>query len=300
MPFMDRIGAAVHVDLPAAGGVLRADARRRRARAQPREAAGRVHHRRHHRQRAAQRARPGARDVSKGGDGRPRQRRQGLRRRAGARSADPFYYRPDHDAPTHPGALAQAQKTVQGGRAEAPVVPAGRQPRRARPGRGPAHAARSTRSPPATGWSRPRPGPAAAARRGERQQAVERVLGGDLPLDTVTTPPTPTAASSRPARPSAASATRHGLHGRPRHQASERSWSTPSTATAPRQARINPAQLAWLRPGTDARDRWVVVFSHNPLTHEALAILDRAPQRRRHHRRQLAQEPHRRSTTATG
>ncbi len=44
------------------------------------------------------------------------------------------------------------------------------------------------------------------------------------------------------------------------------------------QARINPAQLEWLRAQlAQAGDRWVVVFSHNPLTEEALAVLDEHP-----------------------
>jgi hypothetical protein len=43
------------------------------------------------------------------------------------------------------------------------------------------------------------------------------------------------------------------------------------------QARINPAQLEWLRQKLNATDRWVVVFSHNPLTDEALAVLDTDP-----------------------
>ena len=56
---------AVHVDLPPAGGVLHADARRGRPRAQPADAAGRLRHRRHHGQRAAQRAHDGARDAAR-------------------------------------------------------------------------------------------------------------------------------------------------------------------------------------------------------------------------------------------
>ena len=42
------------------------------------------------------------------------------------------------------------------------------------------------------------------------------------------------------------------------------------------QARINPGQLEWLRSQLET-DRWVVVFSHNPLTDEALRILDADP-----------------------
>ena len=44
------------------------------------------------------------------------------------------------------------------------------------------------------------------------------------------------------------------------------------------RARITPEQLVQLQAQLDAAgDRWVVVFSHNPLTEEALQILDRHP-----------------------
>jgi hypothetical protein len=42
------------------------------------------------------------------------------------------------------------------------------------------------------------------------------------------------------------------------------------------QARINPQQLAWLDRQL-ATTRWVLLFSHNPLTPEALQVLDRHP-----------------------
>jgi hypothetical protein len=43
------------------------------------------------------------------------------------------------------------------------------------------------------------------------------------------------------------------------------------------QARISAQQVAWLREQLTNTDRWVVVFSHNPLTPEALAALDASP-----------------------
>jgi hypothetical protein len=39
------------------------------------------------------------------------------------------------------------------------------------------------------------------------------------------------------------------------------------------QARINPQQIEWLERQLDT-DKWVVVFSHNPLTDAALQALD--------------------------
>ena len=91
-----------------------------------------------------------------------------------ADSADPFYYRPDHDAPTHAGAIEQAQKPFKAAGPEGALVPARRQPRRARPGRGPAHARdrRVRHRRPA----RPQPGPepAPAHARGRRQAGRRR------------------------------------------------------------------------------------------------------------------------------
>jgi hypothetical protein len=43
------------------------------------------------------------------------------------------------------------------------------------------------------------------------------------------------------------------------------------------QARINPDQVAWLKRELSTTDRWILVFSHNPLTPEALSALDANP-----------------------
>ena len=165
-------------------------------------------------------------DTLDGKTRRPRQRRPGYDGVQDADSADPFYYRPDHDAPAHPGAIDAGAEAVQG---------AG--PERAR---GTRWSATTTCSPRAR--SRPRraidafatgdrlvpsldPDLRAADARGRRQAGRRRGRSpAPVPLDTrphARRPDPPPQRARRGRAPR--SATRHGLHGRPRHRASERS-----------------------------------------------------------------------------
>ena len=218
MPFLDRIGDAVHLDLPPAGGVL----------AQTLDAAVR----------ALNREKPqavfvtgditdnaqrneldaGARDA----EGRRRSTptaAPGLRRRAGRRLGRPVLL-PPRPRRAHPPRRARA----------------GAEPFKARGLKAPWYPLVGNHDVLAQGEVPPTPQidafatgdrlvaelrPATCApptRRGRRASRRSRaILSGAVPLDTVrTSRPTRTAVSSRPARPSAGSATRHGLHGRPR------------------------------------------------------------------------------------
>ena len=289
---------AVHLDLPPAGGVLHAGARRRGARAQPRAPAGRVRDRRHRRQRAGERARRWRSTTLNGGARRPRQRRARLRRRAGRRTPPtrsttaPTTTRPRHPGRARPPRSARSRPPG----CDAPWYPLRRQPRRARPGRGPADAgdrrvrhrrpARRRRSTRACARRATRPAP--GGRRRACSPAASRGRTGTVPADPhrrLLTPGRGRAAARRRRRARARRADGlmdYTVDVGPRVRGDRARHRRPRRRR--RRASSRPAQLAWLRGAARAApaDRWVVVFSHNPLDasdggEAALRALDADP-----------------------
>ena len=210
-----------------------------------------------------------------------------------ADSADPFYYRPDHDAPAHPGALQQAQRSFKAEGLQAPWYPLV----------GNHDVLAQGEVPPtpeidafATGDRLvPSLDPRIEPPREEvdAKQAVAGLLADQYALDTIEVP----ADAQRKLNAPGEAERRLG------HEDMDYTADVGESVRAilidtvnrdgTSQARINPGQLARLREQLDgAGDRWIVVFSHNRLTEEALAGARSIPARRRHDRRQLAHEPH--------
>ena len=161
-----------------------------------------------------------------------------------ADSADPFYYRPDHDAPAHPGALAQAQRPFRAAgldapwyalvgnhdvlaQGEVPVDAGDRRLRHRRPA-GPALDPELVRLVPRDEAT-------------AEQAVADLLLGGASALDTIEVPADPERRLSRPARPSSGSAQRD--HGRPRPGRAR----DPGRHRQPRRhgsrGRVTPAQI---------------------------------------------------------
>jgi hypothetical protein len=208
-----------------------------------------------------------------------------------ADSADPFYYRPDHDAPRHPGVLDAAQRPFRAAGLRAPWYPL--------------------------------VGNHDVLAQGEvvPTAAIDAVATGSI-LTTSVDPGfrPPTAEATAPAAVTAA--LERGVPGRTvtvtpddgrrlltADEAVRRLAAAGARGTAVRAGRLDyavdvgpcvrailldtvrrdgtsqgelePAQLAWLRDQLAAAgDRWVVVFTHNPLdatSSEALDILDADP-----------------------
>ena len=268
---------AVHVDVPPAGGVLHAGARRGDPRAQPQRpqavfVTGDITDNAQRNELDLALADAARRHVNPD-CGAPR-----LRRRPGRRLRRPLLLPPRPRRPRPPGrARSRPSARSRPTGLDAPVVRAGRQPRRARAGRGPADAGdrRVRDRRPARPDARPRdrepPRDEVVAQAGRRR----RCSPTSTRSTRSTSPPTRSAGSS-PGRGRARLGQRPTR--RPRPATCARSSSTPSTATARARARIDAgADRPAAHAARAAGDRWVVVFSHNPLTEEALRRLDAHP-----------------------
>jgi predicted MPP superfamily phosphohydrolase len=203
--------------------------------------------------------------VLKGGEADPDSGAKGYRGVQQADQADPFYYRPDHDAPTHPGTLEQAQKPFRAEGLKAPfsVLPGNHDVL-------------------VQGEVPPTPKLNAIATGDRLVEAFDRRLL-DVPrdeasakaavehlpdLESVHTPADP---ERRFAPEEIQPASSQDLGEKVKAVIVD---TVDRAGTS--QASIGPAQLAKLAQELQT-DRWVVVFSHNQLTPEALSLLDQHP-----------------------
>ena len=194
----------------------------------------------------------------------------------GPDSADPFFYRPDHDAPAHPGALARAQQPFRAAGLDAPwyalvgnhdVLAQGEVPPTERIN---AFAVGDRLVPtldPEIVERLPRDESFAKV-------AVDAALADDSGLETVRVPPDPRAPLVAPGEAERALGQHPTVDLGPRMRAI-----TVDTVNrdGTSQARVTPEQIATLRGQLAADERWVVVLSHNRLPDEALQALDEHP-----------------------
>jgi hypothetical protein len=182
----------------------------------------------------------------------------------GADQPDPFYYRPDHDAPAHPGVLEQAQRPFRAAGLKAPF-----------------YVLAGNHDVLAQGEVVPTPALNLIATGDRMVQAFDRSL-----LDVPRTEASPQQAVAHlpqlpsvevPADPDRAFDTRPFPHPQTVDVGAAKAVLVDTVnPQGGSQALITPQALAALDAQLST-DRWVVVFSHNQLTPAALAVLDRHP-----------------------
>ena len=207
-------------------------------------------------------------------------------------SADPFYYRPDHDAPEHPGVLDEAQKPFKAQGLSAPWYPL--------PGNHDLLAQGEV--PPTTAIQTYATGnqlvtaldPRIEVPRDETlaKQAVANVLSGYIPLPSQRVPSDPHRRLLTPAETeqrliqAAAKGTQATPDGLMDYAVDVGKNLRAITIDTVRrdgtsQGLVTPAQVEWLKTQL-ATDRYVIVLSHNPLDASqggdlALHALDASP-----------------------
>ncbi len=211
-----------------------------------------------------------------------------------ADSADPFYYRPDHDAPEHPGALDAAQRPFKAAGLSAPWFPLPGNHDLLAQGEVPTTTAIETY---ATGnrlVSALDPRIQVPQEEADAKQAVANVLSGYIPLPSQPTPSdphrrllTPPEVEQRLVKAAAkgTTATPDGLMDYAVDVGTSLRAITLDTVRrdGTSEGQIAPAQVEWLKQRlAEAGNRWVIVLSHNPLDasdggNAALQALDQDP-----------------------
>jgi 3',5'-cyclic AMP phosphodiesterase CpdA len=211
--------------------------------------------------------------VLEGGRAEPDSGAPGYRGVQQGDSADPFYYRPDFDAPAHPGALQRAQRPFAAQGLQAPL-----------------HALVGNHDVLAQGEVPPTPAINAYATGDQlvtsldpellsrfpreeidAQRATELLLANPFGLPSETVPADPRRHLVGPGEAERALDTQETVDLGDRVRAV---LVDTVNRDGTSRARINPQQLQRLDAQLDT-PRHVIVFSHNPLTPEALEVLDR-------------------------
>lgn len=232
-------------------------------------------------------------DVMDGREVHPDSGRPGYDGVQSADDPDPFYYRPDHDAPRHPGVLAAAQRPFHARGLDAPWYPTpGNHDLLVQGEVPPTPAIEAV----ATGdrmVARLDPSLRSTDIEADARAAVAAALAGGLPADAEHVPADPARRYLSPAelmsRLAAAAGPGVAIRGGRMDYAVDVGPAVRAIVldtvrrSGTSRGLVTGAQLAWLRGELAAAGRrWVMVFSHNPLDASdggdaALAALDADP-----------------------